>query len=274
MSFDFENPQSRHKFFMKWDTLERKSYYKVPKRTQSKALQKALSKAVHRGSTSGSFNSFPFTWKERNLLSQNMTAAEVLQTSEYIVDNQKRRQRKWKEIRHFWKKTVHDRVYSGCLENAFWPFGNSRIDVNRFVVIVAKEYKIVNDLDMESHLRWLYYSLEGGKEGIADWREFFSAITVMTLFRLIKKRPEEVLMKIFDVYSAGGGKKESSLDDTYITDKEEILRILKMPVLSDFEEASIVDYFDCACAHLSVNVRIYRQDFKTILYQNRYLYTN
>jgi hypothetical protein len=213
---------------------------------------------------------FPFTWKERERLSQSMTVSEVLQTSEYVVDNQNRRQRKWKEIRHFWNKTVNDKVYSGNLENAFWLYGSAKISVNQFTATIVKEYKIVNDLPMESHLRWLYYSLEGGKEGRADWRELFAIVTVMTLFRLIKKRPEEVLMKIFSIYSSGGEKNKSSRDEMYLLNKQDLLRILKLPVLSDFEEASVVEFFEGACSHLDLDARIFRPDFKAILADNRW----
>jgi hypothetical protein len=212
---------------------------------------------------------FPFTWKERERLSQSMTATEILQTSEYVVDNQNRRQRKWKEIRYFWNKTVHDKVYTGNLENAFWSFGSAKISVNQFIMTVVKEYKILNDLPMENHLRWLYLSLEGGKEGHADWRELFSVITVMTLFRLIKKRPEEVLMKIFGIYSAGGERSKSSLDEMFLDSKDDIFRIMLLPVMTDYEESSILEFCDDACLHMNVSSRIYRQDFKAMLADNR-----
>jgi hypothetical protein len=276
MSFNFENPQTGHKFFMKWDTLERKTHYKVPKRASSSTLTKAMSKTVASSTFSSSNRSiidkgsqFPFTWRERERLSHSMTATEVLQTSEYVADNPTRRQRKWKEMRYFWNKTVHDKVYSGNLENAFWSFGTAKMSVNQFIVTIVKEYKIENDLTMESHLRWLYYSLEGGKEGSADWRELFSIITVMTLFRLIKKKPEEVLMKIFNIYSSGGEKNKSSLDDMYLSNKQEILQILKIPVMSDYEQSSIIEFFDTACGHMDRHSRIFRQDFKEILSDNR-----
>jgi hypothetical protein len=162
-------------------------------------------------------------------------------------------------------------VYTGNLENAFWAFGTAKINVNQFIMTIVREYKIVNDLPMESHLRWLYFSLEGGKEGRADWRELFSIVTVMTLFRLIKKKPEEVLMKIFNIYSVGGEKHKSSQDEMFLPTKLEVLRILKIPVMSDHEETSILEFYEMACADYDVDCRIYRQDFKAILADNRYV---
>jgi hypothetical protein len=32
-------------------------------------------------------------------------------------------------------------------------------------MILSDEFKFKNDLAMENHFRWLYWSLEGGKEG-------------------------------------------------------------------------------------------------------------
>lgn len=270
---NFQNPQTGHKFFMKWDTLERKTHYKVPKRTPSSTLSKAIDKTVGGSNSTTTIPrdniKFPFTWRERERLSQSMSAVEVLSTSEYVVDNPNRRQRKWKEIRYFWYKTVHDKVYTGNLENAFWSFGSAKINVDQFIMTVAKEYKIVNDLTMESHLRWLYYSLEGGKEGRGDWRELFSLITVITLFRLIKKKPEEVLMKIFNIYSSGGEKHKASLDEMYLSNKLDLLRILKLPVITEFEESSMLEFFDNACLHMDLGSRIFRRDFKNILSDNR-----
>ena len=271
----FQNPQTGHKFFMKWDTLERQTHYKVSKRTPSSTLINAMSSSFN-SSSSGrppqeNDRKFPFTWKERERLSQSMSATEVLSTSEYVVDTPCRRQRKWKEIRYFWYKTVHDKEYTGNLENAFWSFGTAKISVGQFIMIVAKEYKIVNDLTMESHLRWLYYSLEGGKEGRGDWRELFSIITVMTLFRLIKKKPEEVLMKIFSIYSSGGEKHKSSPDEMYLSSKQDLLRILKLPVVTEYEESAMLEFFNNACLHMDLGCRIFRRDFKAILSDNRYV---
>lgn len=287
MSSNFENPQTGHNFFMKWDTLERQTNYKLPKRVPS-AHAAAFSKTVggrKGGSKGGKISSnshslhssvgalresqFPFTWRERELMSQSMTTTEILQTSEYVVDNQIRRQRKWKELRYFWSKTVVDKTYTGNLENAFWSYGSARISVNQFIMTIVKEYSIVNDLAMESHLRWLYLSMEGGKEGRADWRELLSALTLLTLFRLVKKRPEEALLKVFSIYCAGGEKSGASLDDTYLPSQRELTLMMRLPVLTDFEESSVLEMASDACAHLNPEGRIYRPAFRALLANNR-----
>lgn len=36
----------------------------------------------------------------------------------------------------------------------------------QFVMAMAEEFKYKNDLEMENHFRWLYWSLDGGKEGL------------------------------------------------------------------------------------------------------------
>lgn len=277
MSSNFENPQTGHKFFMKWDTTQRQSHYKVPTRTQSSTLAKVLSKTVGLNSCvidgKSDAEQFPFSWRERKQLAQSMSATEILQTSEYVVDTQNRRQRKWKEMRYFWKSTVQDKVFTGNLENAFWLFGTSKVSVNQFVMTIVKEYKINNDLGMESHLRWLYLSMEGGKEGRADWRELFSVVMAMTLFRLIKKRPEEMLLKVFGVYCQGGeqGGRQASQHRMHLLGRSDLLRILRLPVLTDSEEEGMLEFFDAACLNMSLDLdaRIFLPDFKMLLADNR-----
>jgi len=211
----------------------------------------------------------PFTWKERDRLSQSMTTRQILDTVEYKEDNNARRNRKWKEIRHFWKMTHDSRDHQGNVENAFWMYGFKPIPVTQFVMALSNEFKFKEDVQMENHIRWLYYSLEGGKEGLSDWRELLCGLTTITFFRMIKLRPEELLIQLFQIYSFGAHKHTDSRDDMYITNKIEMLKIFSLPVITDYEGSTLLDFYTDATAHFPPETRIYRPEFRRMLMNNR-----
>ncbi len=50
------------------------------------------------------------------------------------------------------------------LEKALFVYGTGVLPLNNFVMAVMNEYKFSNDLQMDNHLRFLYWALEGGQE--------------------------------------------------------------------------------------------------------------
>lgn len=108
-----------------------------------------------------------------------MTVDDIMNTSEPAQNLDVRRKRKWKEISHFFSMTRKPEYSHKSLEKALFIYGvDSPMSLNNFVMAVMHEYKFSNDLGMDNHLRFLYWSLEGGQEDAADWRELAACIKV------------------------------------------------------------------------------------------------
>jgi hypothetical protein len=150
-------------------------------------------------------SSFPLRPSERNRLALTMSTEEVMNTNQYYEDETTKGKRRWKEIRHLWlvtRKIEHSR---GSLENALWYYGNNGITCNHFVHAIMEEFGFSPDIDdMEAHLRWLYWSFNGGTADNADWREILATFRIVIFFRMIQDRPQDLLLAIFDIFAIGG----------------------------------------------------------------------
>ena len=114
----------------------------------------------------------PYSWRERGRIGKTMTVDDILSTSEPAQNPDVRRKRKWKEISHFFSMTRKPEYSHKSLEKALFIYGvDTPLSLNNFVMAVMHEYKFSNDMGMDNHLRFLYWSLEGGQDDAADWRE-------------------------------------------------------------------------------------------------------
>jgi len=145
----------------------------------------------------------PFTWRERDYLAKTMSVTEVCNTSEYAEHSDIRRNRKWKEVRHLVNITNRPEYNKGSLENALWFYGHHGITVNHFVMAVINEFQFDASLDMDTHLRWLYWSFDGGRDDNADWREILVCFKIIIFFRLVQTKTAELLLIIFDIFAWG-----------------------------------------------------------------------
>ena len=125
-----------------------------------------------------------------------MSYAEIAQTTEYYEDSDKRRARKWKEIKHFSELIKQPEHSHGIVENALWRIGN--VNIEQFIMALMHEFSFVG---MEHHLRYLYLSMDGGTSGRIDWRDLTSSLHILGFFRLIRDSPIDLLLIIFDVYA-------------------------------------------------------------------------
>lgn len=107
----------------------------------------------------------PFTERERDRLAQVMTFNEVIDANIPTEDAEMRRNRKWQEIQHLFKVIrSSDRYSKGSIENAMWFYGTMGVTVTHFVMAIMNEFKFDRSLQMDAHLRWLYWSFDGGRE--------------------------------------------------------------------------------------------------------------
>lgn len=124
-------------------------------------------------------STLPFSWRERANIGTLMTVDAILNTSEPGENPDIRRKRKWREITHFFNTTRKPEYSHKSLEKALFIYGvDTPLPLNNFVMAVMHEYKFSSDLLMDNHLRFLYWSLEGGQEDKADWRELAACLKV------------------------------------------------------------------------------------------------
>jgi hypothetical protein len=50
---------------------------------------------------------------------------------------------------------------------------------------MISHFRFDDSLAIDKHLRWLYWSFEGGSEDRADWRDIFSCLKVLLLARCV-----------------------------------------------------------------------------------------
>jgi len=190
----------------------------------------------------------PLRPAERERLAQVMSVDAILDTSVYGEDGDAKRKRRWKEIRHLYSIT-QQKEYSHCsLENALWFYGHNGITANHFSHALMHEFGFAASMKMDAHLKWLYWSFEGGTIDRADWRAILASFRIVILYRLVKKKPVELLLSLFDIYAVGGETATDHPNDVwYVTDAFADLRdIFTLPCLSDKDAAETSEHLMAA----------------------------
>ena len=102
-------------------------------------------------------------------------------------DENARRKRKWREIRQLWTVLSLKQYSFQTIENAFWKqtYGTFNIPCELFVSNMISHFRFDDSLAIDKHLRWLYWSFEGGSEDRADWRDIFSCLKVLLFARCV-----------------------------------------------------------------------------------------
>ena len=80
---------------------------------------------------------------------------------------------------------------------------------------MISNFRFDPDLNLDRHLRWLYWSFEGGSENKTDWRDIFACLKILLLARLLRNDAIELLMNLFDIYSTGGTSSRSMPDEEW-----------------------------------------------------------
>jgi len=165
-------------------------------------------------------------------------------------NHEARRKRKWKELRSFWTVLENEQSYKrkGSIENALWFYGHKGITVNHFVMAIMNEFEFDMKLNVDNNLRWLYWSFENGARDSADWRDILCAFRIILLYKYVKDRPCELLVKMFDLYADGGDKPNSQPNASwFIPEASDYLqRIFRAPCENDIEIKIIDDLLEKA----------------------------
>jgi hypothetical protein len=189
----------------------------------------------------------PYDIPERLRLSEIMTVKEILDTSLIKQDDEMRRKRKWKEIRQLWTMASLKEHKRGNIENALWHFGNTGVTVHHFVMAFIIEFNFENDLKYDNHLRWLYWSFEGGSEDKVDWRDILASFKLLTFFRMIQNRTIELLLMVFDIYAEGGGNNPNCKpnDSWFIKiDSNDLKKIFMLPCESSNDVTTMEEMYN------------------------------
>ena len=93
--------------------------------------------------------------------------------------------------------------------------GVFNIPCELFVSSMISNFRFDPDLNLDRHLRWLYWSFEGGSENKTDWRDIFACLKILLLARLLRNDAIELLMNLFDIYSTGGTSSRSMPDEEW-----------------------------------------------------------
>lgn len=205
-------------------------------------------------------------------------------------NHEARRKRKWKELRSLWSVLENEKSHkrNGSIENALWFYGHKGITVNHFVMAIMNEFEFDNKLNVDNTLRWLYWSFENGARDSADWRDILCAFRIILLYKYVKDKPCELLVKMFDLYADGGDKPNSQPNASwFIPEASDYLqRIFRAPCENDIEIKIIDDLLEKATflnfntpATVAIgsgkdnnlydenmpNSRLYRRDFRAML---------
>jgi hypothetical protein len=198
----------------------------------------------------------PFSFVERDKLGSVMSIKEILGTNDFEEDGMARRQRKWREVLHTWSVISRPEYGRGSIENAMWFYGTRGITVHHFTMAVLNEFRFAKDTQMDAHLRWLYWSFDGGREDEADWREILATFNLFRFHTLVKTKPINLITTIFDIFARGGIDANSLPNDTwYINSYSDILKIFSTPCLSNTEVEMMREGVASWLEHFQVNLR-------------------
>lgn len=148
-----------------------------------------------------SITSLPIPEYERINIAKLMTVKEILSTTEFDENVTMKRKRRWKEIRQLYLITQQKEYCHGSIENALWFYGSSTVTLLVFITALTAEFNFDQTQHIDKHLRWLYWSFDGGSTDTVDWREILIALKVVVLFRLIRNRTKDLLVMLFDVFA-------------------------------------------------------------------------
>ena len=184
----------------------------------------------------------PFSHRERERMAKQMTVQQILDTNNFQEDEPHRLVRKWKEIIHLWTVTRRPEYRWGSIENSLWQYGTTGITVHHFTAALLSEFDFADDLHMDAHLRYLYWSFDGGASNDADWREVLAAVSLPKFYKLIRLKPMELLVKIFDIFAKGGTTANCVPNDAwYIDSIEDMLKIFYAPCMTIQEKEMMLD---------------------------------
>lgn len=204
------------------------------------------------GTTKHSFgpaSKLPLRLHDRVKLAESMSFEQIIDTGEFVEDDDARRKFKWKAMRDFYSVTLQDRYKHCNMEKALWVHAGTKVTSHHFVAALMAEYDFELSMYYDRRLRNLYFSFEGGKHDNADWRDILATYRVLVHFRHIKESPLELILLLFDIYTTGDKDGKSVKKEKYVLTNatEYIHRIFKVPCITGAEigvmDSKLVDLF-------------------------------
>lgn len=149
---------------------------------------------------------FPLSGPERFRLSKSMSVTELMEATKFHEDEEAKPVRRWKEITHLFQVTRAPQFLKKSMENALWHYVYNGVSATHFSNSIIDEFGFPAEMrdDMDAHLKWLYWSFDGGTDNLADWRTILATFRIIIFFRLVQKKPIELLVSCFDIYAVGG----------------------------------------------------------------------
>ncbi len=130
-----------------------------------------------------------------------MNFEEILNVSIRIEDSEQQRKARWKSV-HFLHQTINREPFNKLsFDNAIFSNTSFVVDADFFVFNLIKFYKFPNQLNMDQHLRYLFYTYDHERRNSVDWRDILIAYKILFYFRFVRDRPLDLILELFVVYS-------------------------------------------------------------------------
>lgn len=179
--------------------------------------KKAKAKMLDKGSfnlkweTLRTKTSFPLITKppgtfrlvEQRALAKVMSYEQILNTSVPIDDFEHKFRMRWKAMRQLYSITRLPEYNNFSFEMILYENATYNISEEHFVMNIIKTYKFPNNMKMDAHLRWLYWTFDNERRNQVDWRDILLYYKILLYFRFIKDRPLDLICILFDIYTNG-----------------------------------------------------------------------
>lgn len=172
-------------------------------------------------------NSPPFRIKDRDKLASSMTYDDITNLTVPIEDTELQCKLRWKYMRNLYFILTQKQFEKHSFEKALYASGIFHITMEQFVMVVMNEYKFPNDLKMDAHLHWLYWSFDHERSNKIDWREIVIYYRTLQYFRFIKNRTLDLFLNLFDIYG-------ETLEFVQIPNKHEAIIQQPKSIISQF----------------------------------------
>ena len=131
------------------------------------------------------------------------------------------------------------------------------VTVNHFAFAVLNEFRFDDSLHMDAHLRWLYWSFDGGRENMVDWRQVMACCKLQILYKMIRIRPAELMIHIFDIFASNAnndtnavnnGSNHQANTNLYLTKKDLMDNVICLHCIKEGEFKSLTHTYEQAAA--------------------------
>ena len=167
-------------------------------------------------------------------------------TNYNIEHKETRKKNRWKEIRYLYTILQSPEYSKYNIEKAMCSNNNDQnVSIEHFLVIIIGEYGYTLTKQIERTIRKIHNFFDINT--FSDWRYVYSSLQCLKFYKLIKFRPKELLLIIFDIFSINDGdklKSNTNNDEWYIYNISQPLReIFMLPVITEQEEMLVKEEF-------------------------------